>query len=151
LPSAERARAAPTRALDFQEKVVDRCGLLWGQERGATGRARAQAFTDKSLDFQEKIIDRSGLGDETYLPDGARPRLRARRGCLGQRAGFPAAQRGPGANGAYKGRAGAGAPVQALRARVCARPVHRAPEEPSASCLRPSGSRSTALRGSQRR
>ena len=31
-----------------------------------------QAFTEKSMDFQTKIIERSGLGDETYLPDGAR-------------------------------------------------------------------------------
>ncbi len=149
MPSAERARAAPTRALDFQEKVVDRCGLLWGQERGATGRARAQAFTDKSLDFQEKIIDRSGLGDETYLPDGARPRLRARRGCLGQRAGFPAAQRVPGANAAHEGRAGAGAPVQALR-RVRAASTPRAGSRARHVCVR-TDVESTALKGSQRR
>ena len=34
-----------------------------------------QVFSKQALDFQNKIVERAGLGDETYLPEGARSRL----------------------------------------------------------------------------
>jgi hypothetical protein len=48
--------------------------VLWDNnlERREECKLSLQAFTEKSMDFQTKIIERSGLGDETYLPDGAR-------------------------------------------------------------------------------
>jgi 3-ketoacyl-CoA synthase len=57
-------------------------------------------FDQVALDFQEKVLERSGLGEETYLPKGARQRQpgarwergRRRRRCPCCTSGVPRAQ-----------------------------------------------------------
>ncbi len=45
------------------------------RENYVRGARMRKIWGEEALDFQEKLLNSSGLGDETYFPDSARPRL----------------------------------------------------------------------------